>query len=70
MSWIEQTDPSFNGLDLSGLRIDQCFLNITSHFTNKVYLYYLPDDCNKCPYTKFGETSPHFDGPSIWLKLD
>ena len=61
MSWIEQTVPSFNGLDLESLRIDQCFLNITSQLTNQVYLYFLSDDCNKCPFTKLHEIVPNFE---------
>ena len=61
MSWIEQTDPNFNGLDLRSLRIDQCFLNITSSLTNQVYLYYLSDDCHKCPFTKLEAIAPNYE---------
>lgn len=57
MSWIEHTAPNFKGLDIGNLKIDQCFINITSQLSEKVFLYVLSDDCDRCPYTKLQKIS-------------
>lgn len=60
-SWIERTDSTFNGMNLTTLGLDECFLNITSHIKNKIWLYTLSEDCVTCPFKKLATISPNQD---------
>jgi heparan-alpha-glucosaminide N-acetyltransferase len=52
MSWFEWTDKSFRGLDLTTLKVDEAFFNITNLGNIDYYLYSLSADCVKCPFKK------------------
>lgn len=58
-SWIERTDSTFKEMNLTTLKIDECFLNITSHIKNKIWLYTLSEDCVTCPFKKLMTISPN-----------
>lgn len=58
-SWIERTDSTFKEMNLTTLRVDECFLNITSHIKNKIWLYALSEDCVTCPFKKLMIISPN-----------
>lgn len=53
MSWIEWSENTFRGLDLTQLAVDEAYFNITNQQKNKTfYLYSLSSDCVKCPFKK------------------
>lgn len=56
MSWIEKTDEYFRSLRLWDLKIDECYLNITSN--TDIFVYGLSDECDRCPYTKMANITP------------
>ena len=48
MSWIE--DPGWEeirGLSINELKVDEAYVNITSHLNGKLWLYTLSDACYK-----------------------
>ncbi|KAL1139519.1 hypothetical protein AAG570_006502 [Ranatra chinensis] len=52
MSWIENPgEYSLRGLDLSMLKVDEAYLNITTD--EPFHLYSLSDDCYRCPFYHF-----------------
>lgn len=60
MSWIE--DPGwqeFRGLNLSNLKVDEAYLNVTSFIYSPLWLYTLSDECYKCPYSRLTSIPPH-----------
>jgi hypothetical protein len=67
MSWIEWSDKVFRGLDLTDLKVDQAFFNVTNHLNENFYLYSLPVECIKCPFRKINEI--HKNSTEI-IKLD
>lgn len=51
MSWIEWTTvDNFRGLDLTQLKVDQAYLNVSNQQSTKYFLYSLSEDCIKCPF--------------------
>lgn len=66
-SWIERTDFTFKDMNLTTLGVDECFLNVTSHIKNKIWLYSLSEDCVTCPFKKLMAISPNHDNI---LKVD
>ena len=70
MSWIEWTDNKFRGLDLTQLKVDQAYLNISNQQRDKKYwLYSLSEECVKCPYRFLKLIRPHND-TLLKLKTD
>lgn len=58
-SWIERTDSTFRDMNLTTLGVDECFLNITSHIKNKIWLYSLSEDCVTCQFKKVLAITPN-----------
>jgi heparan-alpha-glucosaminide N-acetyltransferase len=57
MSWIENVENEiFDGYNLTTLKMDQAWLNVTSNVP--LYLYELQTDCFKCPYQLLEYTDP------------
>lgn len=52
MSWIEWTNETFRGLNLWNLKVDHAYLNVTNKIQHKVFLYFLSEECEKCPFSK------------------
>ena len=50
MTWFEFTEDKFRNLDLTQLKVDQAYLNISNEQSVKYFLYTLAEDCIKCPY--------------------
>jgi hypothetical protein len=51
MSWIE--DPGwqeFRGLNLSALKVDEAYVNVTSRIYSPLWLYTLSDECYKVSF--------------------
>lgn len=51
MSWIE--DPGwevFRGLNLSDLKVDEAYVNVTSHIDRPLWLYTLSEECYKVSF--------------------
>lgn len=67
MSWIEWSDKTFRGLDLTDLKVDQAYFNVTNHLDEQFYLYSLSAECVKCPFKKLRKI--HINSTEI-LKLD
>lgn len=61
MSWIEWTDQKFRGLDLTQLKVDQAYLNISNHQAQKYFLYSLSEECVKCPFRFIKAIRPQND---------
>lgn len=59
MSWIEWTENSFRGLDLTKLKVDQAYLNITNLNDQHFFLYTLSDECVACPFRKIKRVPNH-----------
>jgi hypothetical protein len=59
MSWIEWTDSLFRGLDLSELKVDQAYLNISNSNDEHYYLYTLSDECVACPFKRVKRVAEH-----------
>lgn len=60
MSWIE--DPGwevFRGLNLSDLKVDEAYVNVTSHIDRPLWLYTLSEECYKCPYSRLTVLPPN-----------
>ena len=49
---VEEQD--FNGVDLTHLKLDEAFVDITNP-DDKNYLYLRSDDCYKCPFRPFDQ---------------
>jgi hypothetical protein len=52
MSWIE--DPGwreFRGLNLSDLKVDEAYVNVTSLLYSPLWLYTLSDECYKVRFS-------------------
>ena len=58
MSWTEWTDSLFRGLDLTELNVDQAYLNVSNGLEKKLFLYWLPEDCVKCPFKLLKRIAP------------
>lgn len=50
MSWIEWSDSKFRNLDLTQLKVDHAYLNISNQRKERYFLYSLSEECIKCPY--------------------
>jgi len=61
MSWIEWTDNKFRGLDLTQLKVDQAYLNISNQQSKKYFLYSLSEECVKCPFRFLKAIRPEND---------
>lgn len=61
MSWIELTDSKFRGLDLTQLKVDQAYLNVSNQQSLKYYLYSLSEECVKCPFRMLKTIRPGND---------
>ncbi|XP_070501262.1 heparan-alpha-glucosaminide N-acetyltransferase [Chironomus tepperi] len=61
MSWIEWTDNKFRGLDLTQLKVDQAYLNISNQQSKKYFLYSLSEQCIKCPFRFLKAIRPEND---------
>ncbi|KAG5681032.1 hypothetical protein PVAND_010498 [Polypedilum vanderplanki] len=67
MSWLEWTDSSFRGLDLTKLKVDQAYFNISNGMNQHFYLYTLSQECISCPFRKIKKAAALND---TILKLD
>lgn len=55
MSWIENVQNEFfDGYNLTMLKMDEAWLNITSSLDQKLYLYELQTDCFNVRFVFFG----------------
>lgn len=61
MSWIEWSDRSFRGLDLTKLKVDEAYLNVSNANNVKYFLYSLSEECVKCPFRKIKNISSEKD---------
>ncbi|EEB18822.1 conserved hypothetical protein [Pediculus humanus corporis] len=53
MSWIENPGlENWKGLKFSELKVDEAFLNVSSSLEEKLWLYTLSEDCERCPYQR------------------
>ncbi len=62
MSWIENVQNEFfDGYNLTMLKMDEAWLNITSSINQRLYLYELQTDCFKvCKFNLFPKENPIF----------